>query len=125
MYPAMEAMMITPLAPRPDNGAIQGIEARPMTVQADPARDSLERDLAKYSYFSPVLKIDVDTQKAVLQYRNAETGDVERQYPSKERLKAYGGSGPGVGAQPAMEPAAEETGSPETSGNEKPVALVA
>ena len=117
--------MITAVPSRPDNGAIQAAEARPIAVQADPSRDSMERDLAKYSYFSPVMRIDVDTQKAVLQYRDSETGDVERQYPSKERLKAYGGSAPGVGALPSEEPSVDEAASPEAAETGTPVALVA
>lgn len=117
--------MISAVTSRPDNGAVQATEAQPMAVQADPSRDPMERDLAKYSYFSPVMRIDVDTQKAVLQYRDSETGDVERQYPSKERLKAYGGSGPGVGAMVSEEPSADETASPEATGANKQVALLA
>ena len=118
--------MITPITSRPDNAAVQALEARPTTVQADTTRDPMERELAKATYFSPVVKIDVDTQKAVLQYRDSQTGDVERQYPSKERLKAYGGSGPGVGALvPEEADAEDETASPEAAETGKPVTLVA
>jgi hypothetical protein len=122
-------MMITPITSRPDNAAVQALEARATTVQADTTRDPMERELAKATYFSPVMKIDVDTQKAVLQYRDSETGDVERQYPSKERLKAYGGSGPGVGALVAEEAeteadAEEEAASAESGETPKPVELV-
>ena len=119
--------MITPVASRPDNGALQVTEPRPIAAQTDPRRDSIERDLAKYSYFSPVTRIDVETHTAVLQYRDSATGDVERQYPSKERLKAYGGSGPGVGALAAQDSAGAEGDEPEwaIADEPKPVALTA
>ncbi|MDB5477866.1 MAG: hypothetical protein JWM96_361 [Alphaproteobacteria bacterium] len=34
-------------------------------------------------YFSPVIRIDKDTQAAVIQYRDSQTGEVKNQYPNK------------------------------------------
>lgn len=34
-------------------------------------------------YFSPVVRIDRETQSAVIQYRDQETGEVLNQYPNK------------------------------------------
>lgn len=40
-------------------------------------------------YFSPALRVDPDTQLVIYIQRNSETGDVIRQYPSEEVVKAY------------------------------------
>lgn len=40
-------------------------------------------------YFSPVIKIDKETQAAVIQYRDEETGEVKNEYPQQEKVRAY------------------------------------
>ena len=40
-------------------------------------------------YVSPNLRIDAQTQQAVIEYRNFSTGEVENQYPTKNQLAAY------------------------------------
>jgi hypothetical protein len=40
-------------------------------------------------YFSPVIRIDKDTQSTVIQYRDPNTGQVLQQYPHKSRVSAY------------------------------------
>jgi len=40
-------------------------------------------------YFSPVIKIDKDTQAAVIQYRDEETGEVQNEYPQREKVQRY------------------------------------
>jgi hypothetical protein len=40
-------------------------------------------------YFSPVIKIDADSQRAVMQYRDAHTGEIQNQYPSPQRSDSY------------------------------------
>lgn len=40
-------------------------------------------------YFSPVVHLDVETQRTVLMYRDAQTGKVVSQYPSEKQLEAY------------------------------------
>lgn len=40
-------------------------------------------------YFSPVIRIDKETQAAVIQYRDQETGEVKNEYPQPDRVQAY------------------------------------
>ena len=40
------------------------------------------------TFFSPVIKIDRENQTAILQFRDSETGEVTKEYPS-ESVKAY------------------------------------
>jgi len=40
-------------------------------------------------YYSPVVRIDNDSQIAVLQYRDASTGEVQTQYPSPRQIESY------------------------------------
>ena len=80
--------MLTPVPVRPEQ-PIRNIETLAQQTLALAKRDSLETELAKVSYFSPVTRIDVETQTAVLQYRNAETGQLIRQYPSEKHIQAY------------------------------------
>ena len=80
--------MLTPVAPRPEP-AIRNLHTDSMQTAMLIEHDALETELAKVSYFSPVTRIDVETQRAVLQYRNAETGQLIRQYPSEKQIQAY------------------------------------
>ena len=40
-------------------------------------------------YFSPVIRIDSETQSAIIQYRDGLTGEVQREYPPGEKYGAY------------------------------------
>ncbi|WP_158047170.1 hypothetical protein [Skermanella pratensis] len=40
-------------------------------------------------YFSPVVRLDSETQRTVLQYRDGSDGKVLVQYPSEKQLEAY------------------------------------
>lgn len=40
-------------------------------------------------YFSPVIRIDQKTSTAIMQYRDSETGKVEREYPAPPKEGAY------------------------------------
>lgn len=40
-------------------------------------------------YYSPVLQLDAETQRTVIQFRDVETGKVTVQYPSERQLEAY------------------------------------
>lgn len=41
-------------------------------------------------YFSPVIRIDSETQSVVIQYRDSETGQVTNEYPNiPEKMTAY------------------------------------
>ena len=45
-------------------------------------------------YFSPVFRFDKQAQVLVFQFRDSETGDVTRQYPSEKVVKLYRDSAP-------------------------------
>lgn len=40
-------------------------------------------------YISPKIRLDVDFDRAVLEFRSTETGDIVSQTPSKQQLQAY------------------------------------
>lgn len=64
-------------------------------VMVDSQADVLQATVQASSgvrYFSPVVRLDAETQKVVLLYRDPETGDVVSQYPSEKQLRAYGES---------------------------------
>ena len=80
--------MLTPISP-PVEQPIRNTESHAAQSLAQTKRDPLETELAKVSYFSPVTRIDVETQTAVLHYRNPETGQTIKQYPSEKQVQAY------------------------------------
>ena len=41
------------------------------------------------TFFSPVVKIDAQTQAAILVFRDTKTGEVTQEYPNKEKFGAY------------------------------------
>lgn len=43
----------------------------------------------KVVYFSPVIKIDSETNTAILQYRDSETGKVKNEFPAKQASDSY------------------------------------
>jgi hypothetical protein len=47
------------------------------------------QDVAIAPYISPKVRMDVDFDKAILEFRSAETGDIIAQTPSKQQLQAY------------------------------------
>ncbi len=61
-----------------------GIKA-PAPVPAKQAEPNMEA--AKY--FSPVVRFDKDVHAAVLQYRDTDTGDVIRQFPTEQQVQVY------------------------------------
>lgn len=40
-------------------------------------------------YFSPVIRIDPDTQTAIIQYRDSNTGKVTNEYPTEKQMESY------------------------------------
>lgn len=40
-------------------------------------------------FFSPVIRIDKETQSAVIQYRDTTTGEVKNEYPNKKAASNY------------------------------------
>ncbi len=61
------------------NSTARSLAANPEKVQ----------EVAKTPYVSPYISIDRNYNKAVLQIRDSDTGDVLRQYPTEGQLKAY------------------------------------
>ena len=47
------------------------------------------QEVPKTPYISPYISIDRQSNKAVLQIRDSDTGDVVNQYPTQGQLKAY------------------------------------
>lgn len=41
------------------------------------------------TFFSPVVKIDAQTQAAILVFRDTKTGEVTQEYPNKAKVGAY------------------------------------
>ncbi len=47
------------------------------------------QEVAKTPYVSPYISIDKQSNRAILQIRDSDTGDVVRQFPTEGQLKAY------------------------------------
>ncbi|MCC7305716.1 MAG: hypothetical protein IT558_05595 [Alphaproteobacteria bacterium] len=54
---------------------------------ANPSRVQQARPLPQAPYVSPYIHVDVNHNKAVLQIRDGETGDVVRQFPSETTMQ--------------------------------------
>lgn len=66
--------------------AVAETAAASESVAANP--DRAQRTAPQAPYVSPYIFMDVNYDKAVLQIRNSDTGDVLRQFPSESRLQA-------------------------------------
>ena len=53
---------------------------------AQKAQSSVRNEVV---YFSPVIRIDADTQSAIIQYRDSATGKVTNEYPTEKQLESY------------------------------------
>ncbi len=49
--------------------------------------DTQVADVPKAPFISPYISVDLNANKAVLQIRDSDTGDVVRQFPSEQRLQ--------------------------------------
>ncbi len=54
----------------------------------DPVTKILER-YKTVPYLSPRLRVDEAVNRVIVEYRNPDNGDVERQFPSKQQIKQY------------------------------------
>ncbi|MCB1530687.1 MAG: flagellar protein FlaG [Rhodospirillales bacterium] len=61
-------------------------QAASRSFAANPER---VQEVARAPYVSPYIHVDVNFDRAVLQIRDSDTGDVLRQFPSESQLKAY------------------------------------
>jgi hypothetical protein len=74
-------MSTTPISVAERGVPVAAIVRQPALDEAsDSAYGRLENQ--GNAYFSPVIRIDNETSRAVLQYRDPDTGEVLRQYPS-------------------------------------------
>ena len=70
--------------------AIRGSSQQSVTQTAQPEADPLAGSVNEPSrYYSPVVRIDSETQRTVLQFRDGSDGKVLVQYPSEKQLEAY------------------------------------
>lgn len=59
------------------------------TSRSFAANPEKTQEAARTPYVSPYISIDQSSNKAVLQIRDSNTGDVVRQFPTEGQLKAY------------------------------------
>lgn len=56
------------------------------TVAVNPDKT---QEVARAPYISPYISLDRSSNRAILQIRDSDTGDVLRQYPTESQLRAY------------------------------------
>lgn len=67
----------------------QAAQARPATAISVPSADAGGgRQVVLAPYVSPFVYVDAQFNKAVLQIRDSDTGEVQRQFPSEQTLQA-------------------------------------
>jgi hypothetical protein len=70
--------------------AIRGSSQQSVNQTAQPEADPLAGSVSEPSrYYSPVVRIDSETQRTVLQFRDGSDGKVIVQYPSEKQMEAY------------------------------------
>lgn len=69
--------------------ASRGVADQQSTARSLSANPEKIQEAAKVPYVSPYISVDRGYNKAVLQIRDSETGDVVRQFPTEGQLKAY------------------------------------
>ena len=67
----------------------RGVAEQQSTVRSYAANPERVQEIAQAPYISPYIYVDTNFNKAVLQIRDSETGDVLHQFPSESQLKAY------------------------------------
>jgi hypothetical protein len=98
-------------------GRLPGAARSDAEQTAAPAADVALRE----PYLSPVIRFDKQARVLVFQFRDSETGDVTRQFPSEKVVKLYRDNAPkDVPAVTAAEPRARapeaSTGADESTG---------
>ncbi len=68
---------------------LKGAQEQVSSAKSFAANPGKIQDVAPAPYLSPKVRIDVDFDKAVLEFRSADTGDIVAQTPSKAQLQAY------------------------------------
>jgi len=74
----------------------------PAAPRSRPAPAAQDAPRARYGmYFSPVVRIDPQTQQAVWQVRDPQSGRVVQQFPTEAQLRAYREAAAPHGATPS------------------------
>ncbi len=68
---------------------IRGVAAQQSTEKSYAVNPEKVQEVAKAPYVSPYISVDQASNRAVLQIRDSDTGDVVRQFPTEGQLKAY------------------------------------
>jgi hypothetical protein len=93
-------------------GSLAGFARSEAAVAPVPVAQEQPRD----AYFSPVFKFDKAARVVVFQFRDGETGDVTRQYPSEKVVKLYrDGASIQTGARGDESAAPDQSGTAEKS----------
>ncbi len=59
------------------------------TVRSTAANPNRVQEAARVPFVSPAISIDKQSNRAIIQIRDSDTGDVIRQFPTEGQLKAY------------------------------------
>ncbi len=76
----------TVLSNVPVNRAAVDTQSTTRSLTANPEKT---QEVARTPYVSPYISIDRQSNRAILQIRDSDTGDVVRQFPTEGQLKAY------------------------------------
>lgn len=75
------------LSNAPASRAVVEQQSNARSLAANPQRT--QEAAVRTPYVSPYISLDRGSNRAVLQIRDSDTGDVLRQYPTKTQLRAY------------------------------------
>lgn len=76
-------MEITPTRPATELASLTASALQTTRFKERRAREAESDVRNQVVYFSPVIKINPETQTAVIQFRDGETGEVKNEYPQK------------------------------------------
>lgn len=83
-------MEVTPTRPTPELNHLVAAALQGSRFKERRQREADSDVQNQVVYFSPVIRIDPETQNVVIQYRDSETGDILNQYPNlPEKVSAY------------------------------------
>lgn len=67
----------------------RGSAEQQSVVRSFAANPERVQEVAQAPYVSPYISMNIDHNKAVLQIRDSDTGDVIRQFPTESQMEAY------------------------------------
>lgn len=83
-------MEVTPTRPNPELNHLVASALQGSRFKERRQREAESDVHNQVVYFSPVIRIDPETQNVVIQYRDSETGDIKNEYPNvSEKMTAY------------------------------------